>query len=155
MAPNEKVLRLLAKARPAPSVQPKPYTRIDKSLELYRETGENFRSVRVQISGDHFQIDTHDMGKATEEFWGDSDYEFWAVVQREHWPELLAALARHAGAEAWATDPQTWRRLGDTELAKLLLKVSKAMFAGESRATDLVKDICAEHGVKYSGGSWV
>jgi hypothetical protein len=153
--PHQKVTRLLTKARPTKDTRPEAYRPPRRSYEVYRETGENFRSVRVQISGDHFQIDTHDMGSATEEFWGDSDYEFWAVVEKTEWSKLLAALAKEVGSDSWARDPETWARLGATRQAKLLLSIARALFTGDSRATDRFRELCEEHGVECSGGSWV
>ena len=34
-----------------------------KSIELYRQEGENFRSVRATLEAETFTIDTQDMGK--------------------------------------------------------------------------------------------
>lgn len=62
------------------------------SVELYRQEGSNFRSVRVRIEGDELILDTQDMGEVTESVWGDADYEFWTSVRREHWGDLLVAL---------------------------------------------------------------
>jgi hypothetical protein len=52
------------------------------SVELYRQEGENFRSVRATLAEDKFTFDTQDMGKLVEEMWGDSDYEFWTIVPK-------------------------------------------------------------------------
>lgn len=155
MEKAREVARLLDQARPTAGAAPKTGGPSDKSYELYRETGENFRSVRVGVSGEDFQIDTHDMGRATEEFWGDSDYEFWTIVNRAEWPKLLAAFAKEVGAEAWASDPETWRPIGGAKQAKLLLEVSRTFFADDSKATDRFADICKKHEVEYNGGSWV
>lgn len=155
MDARSEVARLLAKWRPVGGAQRKAPKSTGGSHELYREVGENFRSVCVQISGDHFQMDTHDMGRATEEFWGDSDYEFWTVVKKAEWPKLIAAFAQEVGADAWAASPETWHALDGARQASLLLAVAKVLFAGDSRATDRVRDICARHNVEYSGGSWV
>jgi len=75
------------------------------SHELYRSEGQNFRSVRASVDDAQFKIDTQDMGPTTEEFWGDSDYEFWTTVPREAWGDLLMALAREFLADSpGATD---------------------------------------------------
>jgi hypothetical protein len=58
------------------------------SMELYRQEGENFRSVRATLEDDKFTFDTQDMGKLVEEMWGDSDYEFWTIVPKEAWGHL-------------------------------------------------------------------
>jgi len=61
-------------------------------VELYRKEGENFRSVCARLEEDKFTIDTQDMGPLVEEFWGDSDYEFWTIVPKEAWGQLLMAF---------------------------------------------------------------
>ncbi len=79
------------------------------SFELYRQEGEEFRSVRVRVDTGAFVVDTQDMGPTTEAFWGDRDYEFWTSVKREAWGDLLIALAR----EFLANDPNATDRLRD------------------------------------------
>lgn len=49
-------------------------------LEI-KDTGE------VLMSG-------QDLGKAPEEFWGDSDYEYWLYVSQEHKDLLLFSLMK-------------------------------------------------------------
>lgn len=155
MNPTEATIRMLTKARPEGGARPGTHGPRERSLELYRETGDNFRSVCVEIRGEHFQMDTHDMGRATEEFWGDSDYEFWAVVQRAEWPKLIAAFAREVEADDWATEPATWSALSPAAQGELLLELAKARFEGDSRGTDRLRDLCDKHDVECSGGSWV
>jgi hypothetical protein len=75
------------------------------SVELYREEGRHYRSVRVRLDADSFVIETQDMGPTTEEFWGDSDYEFWTTVPKAAWGDLLMALAEEfLNGDARATD---------------------------------------------------
>jgi hypothetical protein len=51
------------------------------SAELYRQAGDNFRSVRLSVYSDgSVRLDAQDMGKVVEEVWGDDDYEFWVDV---------------------------------------------------------------------------
>jgi hypothetical protein len=152
---EREVARLFAQARATAGALPRQRRRIGGSHELYREKGENFRSVCVQVSEDEFQIDTHDMGRATKEFRGDSDYEFWTIVPRMAWPKLLAALATEVGADGWATNPESWRPMPARAQATLLLAVAKVLFADDFRATDRLGDICEKHGVESRGGSWV
>lgn len=77
------------------------------SFELYRQEGESFRSVRVDIRDDALVLDTQDMGEFTESVWGDSDYEFWTKVHRDAWGDLLIALIK----EFFAEDPRATDRL--------------------------------------------
>ncbi|MCA8891330.1 MAG: hypothetical protein KDA56_05815 [Hyphomonas sp.] len=83
------------------------------SVELYRQEGENFRSVRATLEGDKFTFDTQDIGKLVEEMWGDSDYEFWTIVPKEAWGQLLMALS----IEFFTNDPQATDRLHDICIA--------------------------------------
>lgn len=84
-----------------------------KSVELFRQEGENFRSVRATLEDGKLTIDTQDMGPLVEEFWGDSDYEFWTIVPKEAWGELLMALS----IEFFANDPNATDRLRDICIA--------------------------------------
>ena len=78
-----------------------------KSVELFRQDGDEFRSVRARVEAERFVIDTQDMGKLVEETWGDSDYEFWTIVPKSAWGELLMALS----IEFFANDPKATDRL--------------------------------------------
>ena len=64
------------------------------SFDLFIDDGEHFRSVRVGIQDDQLRVDTHDMGPTARAFWGDSEYEFWTIVEKEHWGDLAVALIR-------------------------------------------------------------
>ena len=124
------------------------------SFELYRDKGANSRSIDVQVEKGQFRIDTQDMGPATEEFWGDSDYEFWVIVEREHWGVLLAAFAR----EFLATDPRgkwydNWTNVPSGKQPQLLMGFAMEFLRG-AQATDEVSELCRKHDVPYEGGSW-
>ena len=82
-------------------------------VEIYRQEGKNFRSVCARLEEDKFTLDTQDMGPLVEEFWGDSDYEFWTIVPKEAWGQLLMALS----IEFFATDPKAPDRLRDICIA--------------------------------------
>lgn len=78
-------------------------------LQLFRDDGRNFRGVHAYVDSKGFRIETQDMGPTTEEFWGDSDYEFWTTVPKEAWGDLLLALA----SELFANDAKATDRLRD------------------------------------------
>lgn len=75
--------------------------------ELFREGGTNSRVVRLRMEPDRLVVETQDLGPLAEEMWGDTDYEFWTSVSREHWGALAAALVK----ELLAKDPQATDRL--------------------------------------------
>lgn len=62
-------------------------------LKLFEERGETSRFTMAEIkeTGDLVVL-CQDVGKAPEEWWGDSDYEFWVTVKEEHKDKLLLAL---------------------------------------------------------------
>lgn len=70
--------------------------------EIYRQPMPNFRSIAVTLyRNGSLKVDAQDMGKVTEEFWGDSDYEFWIDIPPEAAAKLAYALLRkhYAGRE--------------------------------------------------------
>ena len=66
-----------------------------KGYEIYRQDGENFRSLRVDRQDDCLRISGLDMGKSVEEAFGKSDYEFWVDVPLNAMTDLAIALIRH------------------------------------------------------------
>jgi len=77
------------------------------SVEIYRKDGDPFRSVRARLEKDEFLIDTQDMGELVKRIYDDSDYEFWMIVPKEAWGDLLLALAQ----ELFANDENATDRL--------------------------------------------
>jgi hypothetical protein len=66
-----------------------------RSAELYRQEGAEYRSIRLTVHPDgSVRLDAHDMGKLTEEMWGDTDYEFWVDVPATALSKLVFALIR-------------------------------------------------------------
>jgi len=66
------------------------------SVELYRQEGAEFRSVRLTVKSDgSVLLDAQDMGKSVEEIWGDDDYEYWVDVPATAIRKLVFALLRH------------------------------------------------------------
>lgn len=63
------------------------------SARLYEQRGETSVLIDAEIddSGD-LQVSGQDLGRAPEEFWGDTDYEYWVIVRRDHKDRLLLAL---------------------------------------------------------------
>jgi len=122
---------------------------------LCEESGPQSRIVRVEASRDAFRIDTQDMGPATEQAWGDDDYEFWTIVPREAWPKLLVAFA----AEFLADDPRAaqygyWRDVPEGKQAALLMVLAREFFADDCQATDRLAALCRKYDVTYKRGSY-
>ena len=92
--------------------------------EIFREEGENFRSVYVRLEADGtVVVDTQDMGKLVEEWWGDSDYEFWV-------------------------------RIPPAEVSRLAWELIRKHYAGRVSAVDEIRDLCSKAGIKAESGSW-
>lgn len=65
------------------------------SEEIYRQEGDNFRSIRVTLETDGtLMVDAQDMGPLVKEVWGDSDYEFWCRIPPEATGKLAYTLLR-------------------------------------------------------------
>ncbi len=62
-------------------------------IDLVEERGETSVFISAEIDTDgRFIISGEDIGKSPEEFWGDSDYEYWVVVSPDQKDRVLLAL---------------------------------------------------------------
>ena len=94
------------------------------SEEIFRQEGENFRSIRINLEADGtLMLDAQDMGPLVQQVWGDSDYEFWCRVP----PEAIGTLA---------------------------LALIKKLYAGREQAVDEFRALCAAEGVLHESGSY-
>ena len=64
-----------------------------KKVKLFEERGETSRYIdaEIQQNGDLILLG-QDVGKRPEEFWGDSDYEWWVSVSSNSKDDVLLAL---------------------------------------------------------------
>jgi hypothetical protein len=66
---------------------------MSESVCLYKKRGDTSIYIDAQITdAGNLQISGQDVGKAPEEFWGDTDYEYWVTVGSEHKDSVLLAL---------------------------------------------------------------
>jgi hypothetical protein len=94
------------------------------SAELYRQEGDNFRSVRLNVRSDgSIRLDAQDMGKLVEEVWGDDDYEFWVDVPA-------------------------------TALHKLVFALIREKYSGRSGSVDEFRAFCTKEGIEHKWDSW-
>ena len=61
----------------------------DNSIEIARQDGEEFRSVRLRIEGGGIVMDAQDMGPIVKRTWDHEDYEFGMRLA----PDAVARLA--------------------------------------------------------------
>jgi hypothetical protein len=63
------------------------------NVTLCEERGETSIYIDAEITDDGaLQLSGQDIGRAPEEFWGDSDYEYWLVIPAEEKDRVLLAL---------------------------------------------------------------
>ncbi len=94
------------------------------SAEVYRQEGDNFRSVNVSVDADgSLQLQAQDMGKRVEEIWGDSDYEFWVHVP-------------------------------STEICKLAFALLREKYSGREGAVDEFRSFCKREAIEHEWGSY-
>lgn len=94
------------------------------STELYRQEGDAFRVVSLNVNADgSVRLDAQDMGKAVEKLWGDDDYEFWVDVPA-------------------------------TELHKLVFGLIREKYSCRSGAVDEFHAFCEKEGIKSKWESW-
>lgn len=62
------------------------------SIEIAKEDGNNYRSVRLAVSDSGLRLEAHDMGSTVEKVWDTDDYEFWVDIKSSDFPALLKAL---------------------------------------------------------------
>ncbi|HEY1633092.1 MAG TPA: hypothetical protein VGF56_17385 [Rhizomicrobium sp.] len=97
----------------------------DNSIELARDDGPEFRSVRLALEeSGALLMDAQDMGPNVRKTFDEGDYEFWVRVGREG-------------------------------LSKLAFELLKDRFAGRIDAVDELRRYCQERGIAHEFDSWV
>jgi hypothetical protein len=97
----------------------------DLSIELFRQEGDPFRSVRLSVNSDgSIKMDAQDMGKLVEETWGEDDYEFWVDVPSQ-------------------------------ALRKLVFCLLREKYSGRSSAVDEFRAHCEREEIEHKWQSWV
>ena len=66
-------------------------------MEIYRQDGDAFCSIRAAFdSNDNLQIDGQDMGPLVEQFFGDSDYEYYVTIPKNEVQKFTLELLKKA-----------------------------------------------------------
>src|SRR3954453_22018744 len=93
-------------------------------VELYRQEGAEFRSVRMTVRSDgQIKLKSQDMGTTVREFWGVDEYEYGVRVSPSQLPKLVWALLRER-------------------------------YAGRSGAVDEFTEFCKKEGIEHGWDSW-
>ncbi|MBN2004502.1 MAG: hypothetical protein JXA21_14195 [Anaerolineae bacterium] len=117
-----------------------------KTVSLYKHTSDGTtRHLWAEIleNGD-LLVSGHDLGKAPEAWWGDSDYEFWVSVQaHDKGAVRQALLAAHPGfSRVMMSDDDA------------LLVLLEARWGGNPSAVDDFRIFLAENGVAGKFETW-
>jgi hypothetical protein len=94
------------------------------SGEIFRQTGAEFRSVRVDVNDDGaVRVSAQDMGQTAKQAFGSREYEFWVDVPATAQNKLLFALLRDK-------------------------------YRDRVEAVDEFRDFCKTEAVEHKWGSW-
>lgn len=95
------------------------------SIEIARQEGTEFRSVRLTLDEDGaIKMDAQDIGPTVIQIWGEDEYEFWV-------------------------------RVPPASLSKLAFELLREKFSGQLGAVDAFRDWCTKHGVQHEFDSWI
>ena len=120
-----------------------------KAVQLLEERGETSRFIDAEIkeNGD-LEVSTQDVGKAPLQWWGDSDYEFWATVASKDKPLVLQALIEFINQEGGPPPIESKDR------DEALLVLLERTYAGHFSAVDEFQDFLRSRDIPFSGGTW-
>jgi len=123
-----------------------------RKIQLYEERGETSRYIDAEITKDgDLVVSGQDIGKLPQEFWGDSDYEFWVYVPARYKDEVRKALLEKLHAD----DPKAvdeFKKLESNDEAILALLAK--LYAGNPKAVDHFKDFMRSRGIHVEFDSW-
>jgi hypothetical protein len=125
--------------------QPNP--RREKVVKLVARLGETSVFIDAEIDEQgSLLLSGQDIGKAPEEWFGDSDYEYWVVVAASDKERVLSILlGQLAGG-------QQFRPAGDAsedEKDWALLTVIEKTYGGDLRAVSAFCDLLKANGIRY------
>lgn len=68
-------------------------SKMARQIKLYESEGKTSIYIDAEIRGNgDLQLSGQDVGEAPREFFGDSDYEYWLTVSKEHKDDVLLLL---------------------------------------------------------------
>ena len=66
-------------------------------MEIYRQDGDAFCSIRATFdANDNLQINGQDMGPLVEQFFGDSDYEYYLTIPKNEVKKFTLEILKKA-----------------------------------------------------------
>jgi tRNA(Leu) C34 or U34 (ribose-2'-O)-methylase TrmL len=123
-----------------------------KKVKLYEERGETSRYIDAEITKDgDLVMMGQDLGKLPQEYWGDSDYEFWVYVPAKHKDDVHRVLLEKFHADNPNVVNQ-FENLGSTD--DIILALLEKLYTGNPKAVDQFKDFMRSQGIPAEFDSW-
>ena len=121
--------------------------RREKKVRLVASPGETsvFIDAEIDEKG-NLVLSGQDIGKAPEECFGDSDYEYWLVVAASDKERVLSILLGQVAGR------QQFRPAGDTsedEKDWALLTAITKKYGGDKRVVSALFDLLKANGIRY------
>ena len=123
-----------------------------KKVTLFEQKGETsiFISAEIDDEGD-IKINGQDLGKAPEEFWGDSDYEYSVFVSGKYMDAVKDALLDKSRDE----HPEEYTKLLELQSRDdVIISAIKVIYSGDSSAVSHFKDYMRSVGIDAEFWSW-
>ncbi len=123
-----------------------------KKVQLYEERGETSRYIDAEITKDGDLVMTgQDLGKLPQEYWGDSDYEFWVYVPSKYKDYFHRILLEKFHAD----NPNVVDQFKDSNSTDdVILALLQKLYAGNPKAVDQFKDFMRSQGIPAEFDSW-
>ncbi len=123
-----------------------------KKVKLYEERGETSRYIDAEITKDGDLVMTgQDLGKLPQEYWGDSDYEFWVYVPAKYKHDVHRVLLEKFHAD----NPSVVDHFKDSNSTDdVILALLQKLYAGNPKAVDKFKDFIRSQGIPAEFDSW-
>jgi hypothetical protein len=123
-----------------------------KEVKLYEERGETSRYIDAEINKDGDLVITgQDIGKLPEEYWGDSDYEFFIYIPAKYKEDVRRVLLEKFQADN-PNVANSVEHLKSTD--DVILALLDKIYAGNPKAVDEFKDFIRSQGIPAEFDSW-
>ncbi len=107
-----------------------------ESITLYHLKREDIKiNIVARFEDDNLIIDGYDIGKTTEEAWGDSDYEYVMTIPAKNLPQLYGLLGVEVGHR------------------KALLETLAKRFQG-NKCFSAIGDFLDQNGIEHKTFTW-
>jgi hypothetical protein len=121
--------------------------RREKKVKLVASEGETSVFIDAEIDREgNLVLSGYDIGKAPEECFGDSDYEYWLVVAAAEKDQLLSVLLGQFGG-AQQLKPASTASLDEKDWA--LLTVIERMYGGHRQVVSEFFELLKANGIGY------